>query len=106
MKALFVLYLLVTIAISFTFDVWTGTAFALAPLGAEVGRVVMRVAAERGDYAIGLLFGSVLGAASWVFLEWMALRVDIYNVQFDAGWWALVGLAVGFIAPPPEVAGA
>ena len=106
MKALFITYLVVTIAISFTFDAWTGTVFALAPLGAEVGGAVMRVAAERGNYAIGLLFGSALGAASWVLLEWMALRVDVFSVQFDAGWWALLGLAVGFIAPPPEFVGA
>ena len=106
MKSLFIAYLIVTVAISFTFDVWTGTAFALAPLGAEVGGVVMRVAAERGDYAIGLLFGSVLGAVSWIFLEWMDLTVAVFSVKFDAGWWALLGLAVGFIAPPPEFAGA
>ena len=91
MKGLAVLYVIVTIALSFTFDVWAGTAFALAPLGAEVGGVVMRVAADRGDYAIGLLLGASLAAASWVLLEWLGLRVDVFNVAFDAGWWALLG---------------
>lgn len=106
MKSLFIAYLVVTIALSFTFDVWTGTAFALGPLAAEVGGAVMRIAAERGDYAIGFLFGSVLGAASWVFLVWMELTVDVFAVQFDAGWWAAVGFVVGFVAPPTELASA
>ena len=106
MKSLFVAYLVVTVGLSFTFDVWTGTLFALAPLGAEVGGAIMRIAAERGDYAIGFMFGTVLGAASWVFLEWMALTIDVFDVQFAAGWWAAVGFIVGFFAPPTELAGA
>jgi hypothetical protein len=48
----------------------------------------------------------VLGAASWIFLEWMALTVDVFDVQFNAGWWAAVGFVVGFFAPPTELAGA
>lgn len=104
MKPLFIAYLVVTIALSFTFDVWTGTAFALGPLGAEVGGSVMRIAAERGDYAIGLLLGTALCTASWVFLVWMNLTVDVFDFQFDAGWWAAVGFAVGFFAPPSDLA--
>ena len=69
MKSLFAAYLVVTIALSFTFDVWTGTLFALGPLGAEVGGAVMRIAAERGDYAIGFLF-ALLGGP---FGTWLGL---------------------------------
>lgn len=103
MKGLGTLYTILTIAISFTFDVWTGTAFALAPLATTVGGAVMRIASERGDTLICIFVGGGLVGGGWAFGEWMQLRVDLFQVDFAAGWWMLGGAAIGFAGGPEAV---
>lgn len=103
MKGLAVLYTILTIAISFTMDVWTGTAFALAPLATTAGGAVARVAAERGDMLIGILVGGVLMGGGWASVEVMELRVDLFEAEFAAGWWTLAGAGIGFAAGPEGV---
>ena len=104
MKALSLFYTILTIGISFTMDLWAGTAFALTPLLATIGGIVLRVAAERGDHVIGLLAGSVGGAGSWLIMEWLGLRVELFGLDFAAGWWAILGVPVGFLSAPEEMA--
>ncbi len=98
MKSLSTLYTVLTIAISFTMNVWDGTAFALAPLLATAGGVILRVASERGDTIVGTLFAGPLLAAPWALVEWLGLRVEVFSLDFAAGWWMLPGFAVGFLA--------
>jgi hypothetical protein len=102
MKFLSILFTVLTIAVSFTFNVWDGTMFALAPLLATIGGVVLRLAADRGDHFIGLGIGTVFGAAGWLWMEWLGLRVDLFGLDFPAGWWAASGLVVGFLTGPEE----
>lgn len=103
MKGLAIFYALLTIGLSFTMDVWTGTAFALAPLATTAGGAVVRVAGERGDTAIGMSVGGLLMGGGWAFVEWMGLRVEVAGLDFAAGWWMLGGAAVGFVAGPEGV---
>jgi hypothetical protein len=98
MKSLSILYTILTIAISFTMNVWDGTAFALAPLLATIGGVILRVASERGDTIVGSIIAAPLLAGAWVLVEWLGLRVDVLSLDFAAGWWMLPGFAVGFLA--------
>lgn len=103
MKALATFYALLTLGLSFTMDVWTGTAFGLAPLAPTVGGAVLRVASERGDMAIGMLIGGLLTGAGWAFAEWMGLRVETAGLDFAASWWVLAGAGIGFAAGPEGV---
>jgi hypothetical protein len=103
MKALGTVYTILTIAISFTMDVWTGTAFALAPLATTIGGAVVRIASVRGDMLIGIFVGGGLIGGGWAFGEWMQLRVDLLDMNFAAGWWMLGGAAIGFAGGPEAV---
>jgi hypothetical protein len=103
MKALATFYAILTFVVSFTFDVWTGTAFCIAPLVATVGGAVTRVATERGDVLIAILVGGLLMGGGWAFAEWMQLTVDLFDVAFAAGWWTLGGAAIGFAAGPEGI---
>jgi hypothetical protein len=103
MKALGTIYTILTIVISFTFDVWTGTAFALAPLATTIGGAVVRIASNRGDMLIGIFVGGGLIGGGWAFGEWMQMTVDLFEVEFAAGWWMLGGAALGFAGGPEAV---
>ena len=105
MRSLSLLYTILTIAISFTMNVWDGTAFALAPLLATIGGVVLRAASERGDTIVGSIVAAPLLACAWAVVEWLGLRVDLFSVDFAAGWWMLPGFAVGFLAAEEFVPG-
>ncbi|HEX8624512.1 MAG TPA: hypothetical protein VF782_05470 [Allosphingosinicella sp.] len=103
MKGLGLLYTILTIAISFTFDLWAGTVFVLAPLATTVGGAVMRVASERGDTLICIFLGGGLIGGGWAVGEWMQLRVDLFDMEFESGWWRLGGAAIGFAGGPEAV---
>ena len=103
MKALGTLYTVLTIILSFTFDVWTGTAFVLAPLATTIGGALVRIASERGDILIGIFVGGSLIGGGWAVGEWLQLRVDAFGMDFAAGWWMLGGAALGYVAGPEAV---
>lgn len=103
MKALGTIYTILTIALSFTFDVWAGLGFVFAPLATTAGGAVVRIAAHRGDMLIGIFIGGGLIGGGWAFGEWLQLTVDLFDLEFAAGWWMLGGAALGFVGGPDAV---
>ena len=103
MKAVSIAFAVLTVALSFTMDVWDGTAFALVPLLATIGGVILRSALERGDALIGMPLGGVLIGACWFLLEWLGLRVQVLEIDFAATWWTLPSLAVGLLVRAEDV---
>lgn len=103
MKFISIAFAILTVGLSFTMDVWNGTAFALVPLLATIGGVILRAALEKGDMLVGMPLGGVMIGACWFILEWLGIRVQAFGLDFAAMWWTLPSLVIGLIVKPEDV---